>query len=216
MLGRDGSEISAVGSFLEADELLEALPLVGDLERQLKEGFHSGVGLVGHHTPALVENTAQAAQQQQVALRLLPVPGIDDHRTGAGDQPAFQSAPDAGGMRLVGHNLVDTLREERLGLPGTDQRFGKRPQRVGVEEGRQKPVERFIVSENQHRRQKRVSCPSLLSVFRRCGAVSRRRTCSGRSSFTPCPMVSSRQQMKYCAFFITTPICRSDCCVSAR
>ena len=151
VLGRDGREIGSVGGFLEADELFEAFPLVGDLERQLEKRLHVGIGLVGHDAPALVEDAAQAAQHQQVALRLLAVPGVDEHRTDAGGQPPLQAPPHAVGMRPVGGDLVDALGEERFRLPGTDQRLGKRPQRVGVEQGRQQPVEGFVVSENQHR-----------------------------------------------------------------
>ena len=151
VLGRDGGEIGPVGGFLEADELFETFPLVGDLERQLEKGLHVGIGLVGHDASALVENAAQTAQHQQVALRLLPVPGIDEHRTGAGGQPPFQSPPHTAGMRLVGRNVVDALRKKRFGFPGTDQRLGKRPHRVGIEQGRQQPVEGFVISENQHR-----------------------------------------------------------------
>ena len=151
VLGRDGGEIGPVGGFLEADELFETFPLVGDLERQLEKGLHVGIGLVGHDASALVENAAQTAQHQQVALRLLPVPGIDEHRTGAGGQPPFQSPPHTAGMRLVGRNVVDALRKKRFGFPGADQRLGKRPHRVGIEQGRQQPVEGFVISENQHR-----------------------------------------------------------------
>ena len=150
MLGRDGGEIGPVGGFLEADELFETFPLVGDLERQLEKGLHVGIGLVGHDASALVENAAQTAQHQQVALRLLPVPGIDEHRTGAGGQPPFQSPPHTAGMRLVGRNVVDALRKKRFGFPGADQCIGEQTQRISVEQRREQSIEGFVVTKDQH------------------------------------------------------------------
>ena len=150
MLGGDSGEIGAVGGLLQPHELLHAFAFVGNPKRQPVQGLHVGIGLVGDDSPALVENTPQAAQHQQVAPGLLPVPGIDEHRTGTGDKPPFEPPPHAGGMRLVGHDIVDALREERLGLPGADQRLGKHVQRIGVEQGRQQPVESFIVTKDQH------------------------------------------------------------------
>ena len=207
---------AAVGSLLKPDELPEPLALVRNFERQPVQRLHVGIGLIGQHASALVENPAHAAQHQQIAPLLLPVPCVDEHRTRPDDKPAFQSAPDTGGVRRIGRDLVHALRKKRFRLSGTDQLLRERPHRIGVEQRREQPVERFIITKNQHRIQKRVSCPSFLSGFCRLGAVSRRRTCSGRSSFTPCPVVSSRQRTKYCACFITTPICRSDCMVSVR
>lgn len=151
VLGRDGGEIGSVGGFLQPDELFETFAFVGDLERELVKGLDIGIGLIGQHAPALVENTSQTTQQQHIALSLLPVPGVDEHREGTGNQAAFETAPHPVGMRRVGRDLMYPLREERLGFARSDQRVGEGPQRIDIEQGRKKSVEGFIVTKDQHR-----------------------------------------------------------------
>ena len=51
----------------------------------------------------------------------------------------------------------EPLFTERVHEVATDQLLRERPHRIGVEQRREQPVERFIVTKNQHRIQKRVS-----------------------------------------------------------
>ena len=215
MFGGDGGEVGTVGGFLQADELFEAFAFVGNLEREPVEGFHVAVRQIAHHAAVLVEDAPQTAQQQFVAPLLLPVPGIDEHRAGAGPEPLAEPPPDPGGVGGIGRDLVHALREQRFRIPRSDQAVGERVQRIGVEKGREQPLESFVVAKDQHR-QKRVSCPVSVSRLRLLGAVSRRRTSWGVSSFTVAADGSSRQVTKYWAFFITTPICRSAAAVRLR
>ena len=62
-------------------------------------------------------------------------------------------------MLMTGRGVfeVHALRKKRFRLSGTDQLLRERPHRISVEQRREQPVERFIVTKNQHRIQKRVS-----------------------------------------------------------
>ena len=70
---------------------------------------------------------------------------------------ADQADPDMKALHRIGRDLVHALRKKRFRLSGTDQLLRERPHRIGVEQRREQPVERFIVTKNQHRIQKRVS-----------------------------------------------------------
>ena len=174
-----GSEVDAVGRFLEAQELDDVAALAVDFPPDLVEAEHVGVAQIVGEIPRIVEDFADIPENEGVGIRQLREPG-----GGEGGEEfalpdlALQALPDALGVGGVGADGEGLVGKEGQRVVFAYQDVGKLAARVGIEDGRQQALEGFVVAEHPHGSSKnKLSCRS--SAARGLGFTRRRRTPSG-------------------------------------
>ena len=204
LLGLDSRKESTVCSFLETDKLKQAytlpihpLPHTGELQ-------HIKVGKICFNGTRSIYCLANIAEKEHGSFRLLGQPALGQTSKCRRRQLLLQSPPDTTSLLLIGHHGKQPVVEQRKRLSFLKQRIGKGTAGIGFEHGSQQSLKRMVIQKNIHSSKLSTNC--LSSTFLRSGlGSSRLRTPCGVSSLTVC-IGNSQQVMKYCAFFITTPI----------
>lgn len=202
----DRSKEGSVACLLEADELKEAMALVVYLFPDFRELEYIGVGKVGFDGDGRIEDFLHVAEKQEVDAGKFGEPTISEVRQGACGKPSSQTFPNALMFFFERLDVYHFVHKQRERFPFFQELVGEGLAVVGFEKASQQSVEGMVVSEDGHGVSSKFKTNCRSSVFRFLGEGSSNfRTPNGVNSFTV-RTGNSLQVMKYCAFFITTPI----------